>query len=193
MGRWRALAILGRVGRALGFRWVFPIGTLPVPFHPAFLPLVLATLVVWTVSSLVGLVSGASDGAGGSVVGLVVGNLVRPGAGMNIDPATLDPGAVSTYTRQAGQQTLTGFVLHIIPDTWVGALAGGEILQVLFVAILFGVALAAIGDRAAPVIGVMESVAAAIFKVVGILMKAGIIPADVCAECNNIRLRYERT
>ena len=73
MRRWRALAILGRVGRALGFRWVFPIGTLPVPFHPAFLPLVLATLVVWTASSLVGLVSGASDGAGGSVVGLVVG------------------------------------------------------------------------------------------------------------------------
>ena len=73
MGRWSALAPFGRIGRALGFRWIFPVGTLAVPFHPAFVPLVLVALVVWTGSRAVGLATGASDGAGWSVLGALVG------------------------------------------------------------------------------------------------------------------------
>lgn len=73
MGRWSALAPFGRIGRALGFRWIFPVGTMAVPFHPAFLPLVLAVLVVWTGSRAVDLVAGAADGAGWSVLGVLVG------------------------------------------------------------------------------------------------------------------------
>ncbi len=111
------------------------------------------------------------------IVGLIVANVVRPGAGMNIDPATLDPGAVANYTKAAHDQSLTGFLLHIIPDTVVGAFASGEILQVLFFAILFGVALASIGERAAPVLNLLDSVSEAFFKLVAILMKAAPIGA----------------
>lgn len=69
---------------------------------------------------------------------------------MNIDPASLDP-KLSPSTTRPLDQTITGFLLHIIPDTVVRAFAGGEILQVLFFSILFGVSLAVIGDRAQPV------------------------------------------
>jgi hypothetical protein len=73
MGRWSAEAPFGRVGRRLGFRWVFPVGTMAVPFHPALLPLVTAALVVWTGSRAVDLVAGAADGAGWSVLGALIG------------------------------------------------------------------------------------------------------------------------
>ena len=111
------------------------------------------------------------------IVGLIVANTVRPGAGMNVDPATLDPEAVAQYTTAAHDQTITGFLLHIIPDTVVGAFAGGEILQVLFFSILFGVSLAIVGDRAQPVMTVLESLSAAMFRLVHILMKAAPIGA----------------
>ena len=111
------------------------------------------------------------------IVGLIVANVVRPGAGMNIDPASLDPEAVAQYSQAAHDQTITGFLLHIIPDTVVGAFAGGEILQVLFFSILFGVSLAVIGDRAQPVLTVLESASEAFFRLVHILMKAAPIGA----------------
>ena len=111
------------------------------------------------------------------IVGLVVANTVRPGAGMGVDPATLDPEAVAQYATAAHDQSITGFLLHIIPDTVVGAFAGGEILQVLFFSILFGVSLAVIGDRADPVMRVLESLSEAFFKLVHILMKAAPIGA----------------
>ncbi|WP_296815368.1 dicarboxylate/amino acid:cation symporter [Brevundimonas sp.] len=111
------------------------------------------------------------------IVGLVVANTVRPGAGMGVDPASLDPEAVSQYATAAHDQTITGFLLHVIPDTVVGAFAGGEILQVLFFSILFGVSLAVIGDRAQPVLTVLESLSEAFFKLVHILMKAAPIGA----------------
>jgi hypothetical protein len=76
MGRWSAEAPFGRVGRRLGFRWIFPVGTMAVPFHPALMPLAVATLVVWTVSRTDDIASGASTGAGWSVLGLVVGFVV---------------------------------------------------------------------------------------------------------------------
>ena len=111
------------------------------------------------------------------IVGLIVANVVRPGAGMNVDPATLDPAAVGTYVQKAHETDIVAFLMNIIPETVVGAFAGGEILQVLFFAILFGVSMAIIGDRAQPVMTVLESLSEAMFKLVHILMKAAPIGA----------------
>ena len=107
----------------------------------------------------------------------VVATVARPGAGMNVDPATLDPAAVAQYAAKAHDTTIVGFLMNIIPETVVGAFASGEILQVLFFSILFGVSLAMIGDRAKPVMTVLESLSEAMFKLVGILMKAAPIGA----------------
>src|ERR1041384_4212329 len=69
------------------------------------------------------------------VVGLIVVNVVRPGAGMNVDPASLDSRAIAQYTSAGHEQSIVGFLLNIIPDTAVGAFAKGEILQVLLFAV----------------------------------------------------------
>jgi aerobic C4-dicarboxylate transport protein len=111
------------------------------------------------------------------VVGLVVANVVKPGAGMNIDPASLDGKAIQKFTGAAHDQTVVGFILNIIPKTFISGFADGDILQVLFVSVLFGVAAALAGDRARPIVDVLESAAAAIFKLVHILMKAAPIGA----------------
>ncbi|WP_084579993.1 dicarboxylate/amino acid:cation symporter [Sphingomonas azotifigens] len=111
------------------------------------------------------------------VVGLVVGNVVEPGAGLNIDPATLNAGKVAQYTAKAHDTTITGFLLGIIPDTFVSAITEGNILQTLFVAILFGIGLALLGDRSTRIVAALEDVSLAMFKVVGILMKAAPIGA----------------
>ncbi len=111
------------------------------------------------------------------IVGLVVGNLVQPGRGLNIDPATLDAGAVAQYSTAAHETTIIGFLLSIIPDTVVSAFSTGNILQVLFVSVLFGIALASIGDIGKPVLNFLESVSAAFFKLVAIVMKAAPIGA----------------
>lgn len=106
------------------------------------------------------------------VVGLIVANTVQPGAGLNIDPATLDGGKVADYAHQAHERTLVGFLLGIIPVTLVSAVVEGNILQVLFVAILFGIALTMIGEKAAPLMNVLDSASHAIFKLVSLLMRA---------------------
>ncbi|SEM98967.1 aerobic C4-dicarboxylate transport protein [Sphingomonas gellani] len=111
------------------------------------------------------------------IIGMVVGNVVRPGAGLNIDPATLDTSKVAEYASKAHETTITGFLTGIIPDTFVGALTEGNILQVLFVAILFGIGLALIGDRGDRLLGALEDVSLAVFKVVSILMRAAPIGA----------------
>ena len=110
-------------------------------------------------------------------VGLVVGNVARPGEGLNIDPATLDTGAVANYVTQAQGRTITDFMLHIIPDTAFSAFTSGEILQVLFVAILFGVALAMLGDRGERLLGSLRIITAVVFRMVHILMYAAPIGA----------------
>ncbi|MNH86477.1 C4-dicarboxylate transport protein [compost metagenome] len=111
------------------------------------------------------------------IVGLVVANLVQPGRGLNIDPASLDTGAVSRYAQAAHESTIVGFLMEVIPDTVVSAFSTGNILQVLFVSILFGISLAMIGDLGRPVLTVLESISAAFFKMVGVLMKAAPIGA----------------
>jgi aerobic C4-dicarboxylate transport protein len=80
------------------------------------------------------------------MIGLVVGNVVQPGNGFNVNVATLDANAVSDYAGQAKAQNVTEFLMHIIPTTAVDALAKGDILEVVFVALLFGFALSAVGD-----------------------------------------------
>lgn len=111
------------------------------------------------------------------IVGLVVANVVQPGAGMHIDPATLDAAAVATYTEKAHDSSITGFLMNIIPTTIVGAFADGDILQVLFFSILFGISLALVGERGKPVTDFLQAVIAPVFKLVAILMKAAPIGA----------------
>ena len=111
------------------------------------------------------------------VIGLIVGNLVQPGAGMNIDPATLDGKLVENYTQRAHEQSLLGFVMNIIPKTPISALAEGEILQVLLIAVLTGIAIAAVGEPSRPLLNVLEAANQVVFKLVHMLMKLAPIGA----------------
>ena len=111
------------------------------------------------------------------IVGLIVANIVRPGAGLNIDPATLDTSKVADYAAKAHETSITGFLTGIIPETMVSALTDGSILQVLFVAILFGIALAMVGDRGSRVLDLLEDISVVVFRVVAILMRAAPIGA----------------
>jgi aerobic C4-dicarboxylate transport protein len=104
-------------------------------------------------------------------LGLVVGNLVHPGSGFNVNPATLDPRAVAEYAGQAKAQSVTDFFMHIIPTTMVDAFAKGDILQVVFVSILFGFALSAMGPRCKPLLELLDSLTQAVFGVVSIVMR----------------------
>ena len=104
------------------------------------------------------------------ILGLVVGNLVQPGAGMAIDPASLDAGSVADYAKQAHETSVTGFLLAVIPDTLVSALSGGSILQTLLVAILFGVALILVGKPAEPILDLIDRLGLVVFRLVGLLM-----------------------
>jgi len=105
------------------------------------------------------------------VVGLVVANVVRPGEGMGVDPRTLDSAAVSGYVGKAEEQDLVSFLLAIIPDTFVGAFTGGQILPVLFVAILFGVSVAGLGESRNRVVEGLHSVSDVFFRMVNLLMR----------------------
>lgn len=111
------------------------------------------------------------------VLGLVVGNFVHPGSGFNVNAANLDAKAVADYAGQAKAQSVTEFLLHIIPTTVVDAFAKGDILQVVLVAILFGLALSALGDRCKPLVVLIDSVTQAVFGVVNILMRLAPIGA----------------
>ena len=105
------------------------------------------------------------------IVGLVVANVIQPGAGMNIDPATLDAGAIAQYEAKAHEASLTAFLLEIIPTTFASALTEGSILQALFAAILFGLALSHAGEPGRQVLGLLEKVSVVFFGLVGMLMK----------------------
>jgi aerobic C4-dicarboxylate transport protein len=105
------------------------------------------------------------------LIGLIVGNLVHPGSGFNIDPATLDAKAVAEYAGQAKAQTVAQFLLHIVPNTIVDAFARGDILQVLFVSLLFGFALSLAGPRGKPVLDFLDALTRIVFGVVAILMR----------------------
>ena len=105
------------------------------------------------------------------LIGLVVGNVVHPGSGFNADPATLDVRAVAEYAGQAKAQSVTEFLVHIIPNTVVDAFTRGDILQVLFVSLLFGFALSLAGPRCKPLVDLLEALTRAVFGIVAILMR----------------------
>jgi len=105
------------------------------------------------------------------IVGLLVINIVQPGSGMNVDARAIDTKSIQIYTTKAGQESTVDFLLHIIPNTVIGAFAEGEILQVLFFAILFAFALFMLGQRGKPLLGLIDTVSHALFNIVGIIMK----------------------
>jgi aerobic C4-dicarboxylate transport protein len=111
------------------------------------------------------------------VVGLIVANVFQPGAGMHVDPATLDPSKIHGYAEKAHEQSVTGFLLAIVPTTLLSALTGESLLQVLLVAILFGIALAVTGEAAAPVRDLLDRLAQVVFRLVAIVMWAAPIGA----------------
>src|ERR1700729_287501 len=105
------------------------------------------------------------------LMGMVVGNVVKTGSGFNVNVATLDAKAVADYAGQAKAQSLTDFLMHIIPTTVVDAFAKGDILEVLLVALLFGFALSAVGPRCKPLVDLFDALTHAVFGVVNILMR----------------------
>ncbi|MDV2450967.1 dicarboxylate/amino acid:cation symporter [Xanthomonas hortorum] len=111
------------------------------------------------------------------IVGMIVAHVVQPGAGMNINPAELDQSAVNTYVQKSHELSLVGFLMDIIPATLISAFVDGNILQVLFVAVLFGIALALVGERGRPVLSFLEALTAPVFRLVHMLMKAAPIGA----------------
>jgi aerobic C4-dicarboxylate transport protein len=104
-------------------------------------------------------------------VGLLVVNIVRPGSGMNVDSSTLDAGSVAAYTGPGKLQSVTEFLLNVIPTTVVDAFAKGEILQVLLFAVLFGFALQRLGARGSPMLNFIDALSQVLFGIVGVVMK----------------------
>jgi aerobic C4-dicarboxylate transport protein len=106
------------------------------------------------------------------IVGLIVVNLWRPGAGMNIDPTAIDANSIQNYATQAKAQSAVDHLLHIIPSTVVGAFAEGEILQVLFISVLLAFALHMVGDRGKQLLAMIDSAAHVFFGIAAIVMRA---------------------
>ncbi len=105
------------------------------------------------------------------VIGLLVANIAKPGAGFNADLSTLDTKVIEGYAAKAHAQSTVEFVLNIIPTTFIDAFAKGDILQVLLIAILFGFSLAAMGDKGKPVFDFVEQVSHVLFGIVNSVMK----------------------
>ncbi|MDB5406206.1 MAG: C4-dicarboxylate transporter DctA [Rhodospirillales bacterium] len=104
------------------------------------------------------------------VLSLAIVDLWRPGVGMNLDPATLDAGSIAQYTAGAKHLGAVDFLMHIIPSTVVGAFAEGDILQVLFFAVVFAFALSLLGDRGKPLVDLIDVTMQTLFKIVGFVM-----------------------
>ena len=195
---WKSLYFQVLVAVALGVLvgWIWPtFGASLKPLGDAFIKLVKMIITPVIFLTVVTGIAGMRDlGAFGRIaakalgyfiivstlalaIGLVVANIVQPGAGLNVDPATLDTSKVASYVTQAKETTVTGFLLNIIPDTMFSALISGEILQVLLVSILAGIALALIGDRGDNLLELLRTATAVVFRVVHILMYAAPIGA----------------
>jgi aerobic C4-dicarboxylate transport protein len=111
------------------------------------------------------------------IIGLGVVNIVQPGAGMNVDASTLDAKEVETYARAAEQQSITDFLLNVIPTTIVDAFAKGDILQVLLFSLLFGFALHAVGERGRMIFDFVDRFSHVLFRIVGFIMRVAPIGA----------------
>jgi aerobic C4-dicarboxylate transport protein len=112
------------------------------------------------------------------LIGLISMNVAQPGAGMNVDAATLDPRGVASVTQSsATSMSAVSYFMHIVPNTFLSAFSEGEILQVLFVSLLFAIALNMLGSSGKPLVDMIDMTANALFGVVGIIMKAAPIGA----------------
>jgi aerobic C4-dicarboxylate transport protein len=105
------------------------------------------------------------------IFGLIVVNVVQPGAGMHIDPATLDASKVATYVSQGADQSVVGFILNIIPSTIFSAFATGDVLQVLMFSVIFGFALHRLGAYGKPLLDLIDRFAHAMFNIINMIMK----------------------
>jgi aerobic C4-dicarboxylate transport protein len=104
-------------------------------------------------------------------LGLIIGELVHPGSGFNVDPAALDPKAVATYVTRAKEDSLVAHLLAIIPDSFLGALARGDLLQVLLVAILSGFAISTMGETGRKISGAIDLAAQMFFNIIRIVVR----------------------
>lgn len=105
------------------------------------------------------------------IIGLCVVNVLQPGAGMNVDPSSLDASAISVYADQAQSQGIIPFLLDVIPASVIGAFAGGNILQVLLFAVLFGFSLHHIGEKGKPIFNIIDGFSQVIFGIINMIMK----------------------
>jgi len=110
-------------------------------------------------------------------IGLIVGEVLQPGRGFDIDPATLDPNAVASFVRRAKEEGMVGHLLAIIPETFIGAFAKGDLLQVLLVSILTGFAISHLGDLGERINAVIDAMAKIFFGMIGIIVRAAPIGA----------------
>ena len=110
-------------------------------------------------------------------VGMIIANIIQPGAGLNIDPSTLQSAKVSEYVSKAQESSMIAFFMNMIPTTVLSPLTEGNILQVLFVSVLFGISLASVGERGKPITDLLQVAAAPMFKLVSIVMKVAPIGA----------------
>ncbi len=110
-------------------------------------------------------------------IGLIIGELVQPGAGFNIDPATLDQKQVATYVTRAKEEGFVAHLLGIIPDTFIGAFARGDLLQVLLVAILTGFAISRLGELGQKIAAVIDAMAKIFFRIIGMIVRVAPIGA----------------
>ena len=111
------------------------------------------------------------------IIGLIVVNVVKPGAGMHIDVSTLNASSVAVYAAAGAQQTTVGFLLNVIPNTVVGAFANGDILQVLMFSVLFGFALHRLGSYGKPLLDMIDRFAHVMFNIINMIMKLAPIGA----------------
>src|SRR5579862_8280775 len=110
-------------------------------------------------------------------IGLLVGELAQPGSGFNIDPATLDPKAVASYVTRAKEDSFTAHLMAIIPDSYFGALARGDLLQILLISMLTGFAVSRLGETGEKIAHGIDLVAKAFFGIIGIIVKVAPIGA----------------
>jgi len=105
------------------------------------------------------------------IIGLCVVNLLRPGHGFNIDPASLDPNLARSYVQKAHALTVVDFLLNIIPSTFFSALAGGDLLQVLLISLLSGFAISAMGEKGRPLLSAIDTASAFFFSIIRLIVR----------------------
>ena len=188
---WRSLYFQVVIGIALGvlIGWLWPAGGRALkPLGEGFIALVKMVITPVIFLTVVTGIAGMADlKAFGRVglramiyflsvstlslaIGLIVANMVRPGAGLNVDPHALNTSAIAGFVSQGEQQDVVKFLLEIIPTTLVSAFTEGQILQVLLVAILFGIGLALTGAKGEGLLGALKAIMAVVFRIVHILM-----------------------